>query len=86
LDRRRDKYLVETQLFGKKAVPRESFDVWYSSPLRKRWLLGCWSDPNFVVAKSTKKLLQEKEGLQRGYLYLTAQKGRVAPGQWLLHF
>jgi hypothetical protein len=85
LDRQRDNYLVKTQLLGKQTVQRDSFRDWYSSPIRKRWLLGYWSDPNFVVAKSTRELLKE-EGVRSAYLYLTAQKGRVPEGQWLLHF
>lgn len=86
LDRQRDKYLVRSQTSAPAAQRRDSFRDWFKSPMRKRWLLGSWGDPNFVLAKSTRDLLKAQEGVTSAYLYLTAGKGRVKEGQWLLHF
>ena len=54
--------------------------------MRKRRLLGFWTDPSFKVAKATRELLKTQEGVKEAYLYLTAQKGRVQEDQWLLFF
>lgn len=86
LDRQRDRYLVRSQTSAPAAQRRDSFRDWYKSPMRKRWLLGFWSDPNFTVAKSTRDLLKAQEGVTSADLYLTAGTGRVKEGQWLLYF
>jgi hypothetical protein len=86
LDRQRDKHLVKIQTSVPAALRRDSFRDWYESPMRKRWLLGSWVDPEFTVAKSTRDLLKAQEGVTSAYMYLTAGKGRVQEGQWLLYF
>jgi hypothetical protein len=84
LDRERDKYLVRNQTPVPVVQRRDSFRDWYKSPMRKRWLLGFWSDPNFTVAKSTIDLLKAEEGVKSAHLYLAAKKGRVQENQWLV--
>jgi hypothetical protein len=74
LDRERDRYVVRTQMLHPKVSRRDSFPDWYESPMRKRWLLGCWGDPTFVLGEATRDVLKAQHGVKSAHLYLTARK------------
>jgi hypothetical protein len=62
-----------------------AFPAWYSSPLRRDWKLGWWSE-EFSLSKATGSLVKNAYSLNEPDCTLGAKRGNFVAGDWILNF